>query len=219
MSEAIYRETDDAGEPDGLELSALIASRVCHDLINPIGAISSGLEVLEDPSMDSAMREAAANLINAGATKALALLTYARLAYGQAGGFGAEIKLEDARKALEGVFATAKSTLDWRLLGAIGAKENVKALMVLAWAAADCVPRGGEVVIDGEIDDFTVTASGPKLVMQEGLARALAGDAADIMPKFAPILVVAKLARDAGGALTAEKSDEKIVMSARFRKG
>ena len=58
------------------------------------------------------MQDAAIDLIRNGARKAIALLTYARLAYGAAGGYGAEISLEDAEKALRGVYGLVKADLD-----------------------------------------------------------------------------------------------------------
>jgi len=201
---------------DALSLSALLSSRVCHDLINPVGAIGSGLEVLDDPSMDGSMREAAQDLIRSGAAKAIALLTYARLAYGAAGGHGAQISLEDAKKVLTGIYDTVKPDLDWRLGDGFADKENVKVLLVLAYSAAECVPRGGSVVIGGTIDNFTITATGKKVLLQDDLVKALSGDSSDIAPKFAPALIASQLASEKGGRITATKDDEKVVLAATF---
>ena len=206
----------DDGDLDAVALSALLSSRVCHDLINPVGASGSGLEVLEDPEMEETMRDAALSLIRSGAKKALALLSYARLAYGSAGGFGAQISLEDAKKALDELYDTTKADLEWQLGGGLAAKENVKALMVLAYAAADCIPRGGTVSITGDITDFEITASGKKLLLQDDLVRALNGDASDLAPKFTPALLVHKLINSANGKLSVEKSEEKVTFTAAF---
>jgi histidine phosphotransferase ChpT len=203
-------------DPDALALSALLSSRVCHDLINPVGAIGSGLEVLDDPSMDGAMREAAQDLIRSGASKAIALLSYARLAYGAAGGYGAQISLEDAQKALTDLYETVKPALDWRIGGGMADKEKVKVLLVLGYAAAECVPRGGSVVIDGSIDDFSITATGKKVLLQDDLVRALGGDAHDIAPRFTPALIASQLADAKGGRISAVKQDETVVLAASF---
>ena len=216
MSEAFDLTPPEDDDPDAVALSALLSSRVCHDLINPVGALSSGLEVLDDPSMEGAMREAAMDLIRSGAQKAIALLSYARLAYGAAGGFGAQISLEDAQKALADLFAITKAELDWDIGAGLAAKEKVKVLMVLAYAAADCVPRGGLVAIAGDIDDFTITATGKKLLLNDSLVRALEGDAQDITPKFTPALIASKLVETAGGAIKVERTDEKVVFRAVF---
>ena len=220
MSEAhaTYSDGDDH-DPDALTLSALISSRVCHDLINPVGAISSGLEVLDDPTMEGAMREAAFDLVRSGAQKALALLSYARLAYGAAGGFGAQISLDDAHKALAAVYDTVKPDLDWRLETGLAAKENVKVLMIIAYAAADSAPRGGTVTIDGDIADFTVTvvaAEGTRLMLQDSLAAALKGDATELTPKFTPALIASAIVASAGGRIEVDKTDEAVTFKASF---
>ena len=132
---------------DALSLSALMSSRLCHDLINPVGALSSGLEVLADSSMDETMKEAAIDLIRSSAEKSIALLKYARLAYGASGGAGAELPFEEAQNVLSAMFAWSKATLDWRIAPGYAPKDEVKALLVLALAAADCAPRGGVVVV------------------------------------------------------------------------
>lgn len=216
MSEAFDLTPPDDNEPDGLTLSALISSRVCHDLINPVGALSSGLAALDDPKIDGPMRDAAMELVKSGAQKAIALLAYARLAYGAAGGFGAQISLDDARKALEDLFALTKATLRWEIGSGLAAKENVKVLMVVAYAAADCVPRGGDVIIDGAINDFTVTARGQKVYLNDALVRALAGDAGEITPKFTPALIAAQLVESAGGAISAFRDEDQAVFKVSF---
>jgi histidine phosphotransferase ChpT len=216
MSEAHDIPPPDAEDLDAVALSALLSSRVCHDLINPVGAISSGVEVLDDPEMDGVMRDAAFDLVRSGAKKALAMLGYARLAYGAAGGFGAQISLEDARKALEEIYDTVKANLDWRLETGLAAKENVKVLMILAYAAADSVPRGGEIVIAGAIDDFTIRVTGKKLLLQDGLVKALNGDINELAPKFTPALLASKIIATTGGAISVERSDEAVTFKAAF---
>src|SRR3990167_9567827 len=101
-------------EIDAVPLGALMSSRLCHDLVNPIGALSSGLEVLGDPSMDPSMKEAALDLIKSSAEKSVALLKYARLAYGASGGLGAELPFDEAKNVLQALLAWSKASLDWR---------------------------------------------------------------------------------------------------------
>lgn len=201
---------------DPVTLSALIASRLCHDLINPVGAIGSGLEVLEEPGMEKAMQDAALDLIRSGGQKSIALLKFARLAYGAAGGFGVEIPMEEAAAILREVFGWAKAELDWRLPAGPAAKEKVKSLMVLAHAAADCVPRGGTVTVTGMGDDFLVEAVGPRTILQDDLVRALAGDTTELKPKFAPAYVAGLMARETGGSISASLEDGKVMLRAIF---
>ncbi|MEM8936612.1 MAG: histidine phosphotransferase family protein [Pseudomonadota bacterium] len=209
-------DEEDLGALDPLMLSALLSSRVCHDLINPIGAIGSGIEVLDDPSVDDGMQDAAFDLIRTGAHKALALLKFARLAYGAAGGFGAQIKIDDARDALEGYYEAAKPSLDWRIEGDLAAKEIVKTMLIVGCAAADSAPRGGDVVIDGDLKRFTITARGKKLFLNDDLIRALDGDARDIAPKYTPALIASQIVYETGGFISAAISDEEVVFTVEF---
>ncbi|MEM9014747.1 MAG: histidine phosphotransferase family protein, partial [Pseudomonadota bacterium] len=184
--------------------------------INPVGAVSSGLEVLDDAEMDQTMQDAAMDLIRTGASKAIALLTYARLAYGAAGGFGAQINLDDAKKAMEGVFASAKADLEWRIGEGYGPKENVKTLLILGHAASESVPRGGVVRIEGDIANFRIEATGKKVLLQDDFVRALGGDSSDLTPKFSPAFIVSKLAKEAGARVRARLDGEMAIFEANF---
>lgn len=216
MNEMPVRTNADEDDLDSLALCALLSSRVCHDLINPVGAIGSGLEVLDDPELEGGMREAALELIRSGASKAIALLKYARIAYGAGGAYGAEISLDDVHSALGGVYESLKPTLDWRLGGGMAPKDNAKVLLILAYAAADCAPRGGEITISGAINEFTITATGKKLYLAEDLTKAFAGDARGIAPKFTPALIAAQIVANQKGQLTAQRVEDKVFFNVKF---
>ncbi len=201
---------------DPVALSSLLASRLCHDLINPVGALGSGLEVLDDSGMDQGMRDAALDLIRSGGEKSISLLKYARLAYGAAGGHGAQLPLEEVELILRDLYRWSKAELVWKLKPGLVEKEKAKAILILAHAASDCVPRGGEVTVSGEGDAFTVEAAGARLMLQDDFVSALAGVTDDIKPKFAPAYVAGLMARETGGEITASLGDEKVVMRARF---
>src|SRR6478736_5467355 len=97
-----------------LELVALISSRICHDVISPVGAIANGLEMLGE-EQDEAMREQTMDLIRKSARQASAKLQFARLAFGAAGSAGAEIDLRDAEKvSREFVAGTGKHQVVWQ---------------------------------------------------------------------------------------------------------
>ena len=83
---------------DALDLAALLCSRVCHDLISPVGAIVNGLEVMEEDK-DEETKTFALDLIKKSAITASAKLQFCRLAFGAAGSAGAQIDLGDAEKA------------------------------------------------------------------------------------------------------------------------
>lgn len=206
-----------ANEPDALTLSALISSRLCHDLVNPVGALSSGLEVLADPSMDDGMKEAALDLIKSSASKSVALLKYARLAYGASGGLGAELPYEEARHVLEGIVAWTKAKLDWRVAPGQAPKDEVKALLVMGLTAADCVPRGGQVVIEGGRGDYAIRVTGERVILQKDLVDALDGTAEDLKPKFSPHYIAGIAARRAGGEIGVEEQQGAVSFRVRFQ--
>jgi histidine phosphotransferase ChpT len=201
---------------DPVSLSALLASRLCHDLINPVGALGSGLDVLDDSSMDAGMKDAAIDLIRSGGEKSIALLKYARMAYGAAGGHGAQIQVEEAEFILRDLYKWAKAALEWRLAPGLMAKNRVKTILILAHAAADCAPRGGVVSVSGANGDFLIEARGPRLILQDDLVAALQGETDDIKPKFAPAYLAGLMARESGGGVEAALTDDSVRFSARF---
>jgi histidine phosphotransferase ChpT len=204
---------------DPVALCGLLASRLCHDLINPVGALGSGLEVLDDPDMDHAMKEAALDLIRSGGEKSITLLKYARLAYGAGGGRGAELPMEEAEAMLRELFKWTKATLDWRLAPGHVSKEKVKTVLILTHAAADSIPRGGTVAVTGGGDYFRIEAQGPKTYLPEDLTAALAGACADLKPKFAPAYIAGLLARESGGEISAVLDGDRVIMRAKFGAG
>ncbi|MEE7477685.1 histidine phosphotransferase ChpT [Methylobacterium hispanicum] len=149
---------------EALDLSALLCSRVCHDVISPVGAIVNGLEVLED-DQDESMREFALDLIRKSARQASARLQFARIAFGAAGSAGASIDLADAEKVSRGMFADDKTQLSWSAPQALFPKNKVKLLLNLVMIATGAIPRGGhiDVAVTGEGDAplIVLKAKGP----------------------------------------------------------
>jgi histidine phosphotransferase ChpT len=148
---------------DSLDLAALLCSRVCHDVISPVGAIVNGLEVLEDES-DATMRDFALDLIRKSAKQASARLQFARLAFGAAGSAGAMIDLNDAEQVARGLFQDDKVAFSWSGPRALMPKNRVKLLLNLVVTATNAVPRGGSVsvTISGDADrcEFLLRAKG-----------------------------------------------------------
>src|SRR5580765_6141918 len=147
-----------------LDLAALVSSRICHDVINPVAAISNGLEMLaEEP--DQAMREAAMDLIRKSAAQASAKLQFARLAFGAAGSAGAEIDLADAEKVARGYMEGEKAQFSFQSPRVLMAKNLVKLLLNLILLANAAVPRGGtvNVVVEGHGPTlrFVLRSTGP----------------------------------------------------------
>lgn len=133
---------------DPLDLAALLCSRVCHDVISPVGAIINGLEVLEEEASEE-MRGFAIDLIKKSAEQASTRLQFCRLAFGAAGSAGASIDTGDAEKVARGLFTNERTELSWRSPSLLMPKNKVKLILNLCLIAAAAIPRGGiiEVVI------------------------------------------------------------------------
>lgn len=145
-----------------LDLAALLCSRVCHDVVGSVGAISNGLEVL-DEEKDAEMREIAGDLVRKSAAQASAKLTFSRIAFGAAGSAGAEIDLDDAREKAELLMGFEKANLIWDMPRAIRPKNEVKLLLNLILVGLSAIPRGG---------NMTITAEGDKGLRLECAGRA-----------------------------------------------
>ena len=148
---------------DSLDLAALLCSRVCHDVISPVGAIVNGLEVMEDDN-DPGMKDFALDLIRKSARQASARLQFARIAFGAAGSAGAAIDTGDAEQVAKGFFHDDKTRLVWNAQRQLLPKNRVKLLLNLLVMAAQGIPRGGEIEVtiagDESASTFTITATG-----------------------------------------------------------
>ncbi len=149
---------------DAHDLAALLCSRVCHDVISPVGAIVNGLEVLEEDN-DPSMHDFALDLIRKSAQQASARLQFARLAFGAAGSAGAAIDLGDAEAVAKGMFQDDKIALTWASPRLLMPKNKVKLLLNLVMLATNAIPRGGSlhvevIAADGDDGSFTLTAKG-----------------------------------------------------------
>ena len=183
---------------DALDLAALLCSRVCHDLISPIGAIVNGLEVLEEEK-DEETRTFALDLIKKSSGTASAKLQFCRIAFGAAGSAGAQIDIGDAETISRGFFEDDKTRLAWNLPRALLPKNRVKLLLNLLLIAGQSIPRGGNITVDpvgsGEAMGFKITAAGPNAKIHPAVAQLLAGgsgaealDAHRIQPFYAGLL-------------------------------
>jgi histidine phosphotransferase ChpT len=200
-----------------LDLAALLCSRVCHDLISPVGAIVNGLEVLEEDK-DEETKTFALDLIKKSAHQASAKLQFCRLAFGAAGSAGAQIDLGDAEKVARGLLGDDKTKMVWNLPRELLAKNRVKLLLNMLLIAAGAIPRGGTLTVDpaeGGNNGFRITAVGLNARLTEATAELLVGsparpvDAHAIQPVYTGIL-----ARDCGLTVSTAADREVVVVTA-----
>jgi histidine phosphotransferase ChpT len=164
-----------------LDLAALLCSRVCHDVISPVGAIINGLEVL-DGEEDEEMRIVAMELIKKSAVSASARLQFCRLAFGAAGSFGALLDTGDAEKVARELFANGRTVLQWNCGRRMASRTSVKLLLNLCLIAAGAIPRGGVMAVDisGEDDALAIR------VEARGVNAKLSHSAADFLANAVP---------------------------------
>ena len=195
-----------------IEFSALMVSRVCHDLVGPLGAVVNGLEVLEDES-DAAMRDDAIKLVTMSADQALARIQFMRIAFGAAGSAGAELDLGEIGRLIGGLVEGSKVALNWDVPRIYWAKDWAKLLMNATLLAADCLPRGGtvDVSLTGEGDGvsapppgFRIRAAGLNARVTEEMDKAVRGEALSVDARHVQPFLTHRLSRtvNAGLALT-----------------
>jgi histidine phosphotransferase ChpT len=134
-------------QPTDLELAALISSKICHDLIGPVGNINNGLEILDDED-DPSSRDYALDVIRNVTETASARLQFARFAFGATDSAGAKIDLTTAEELSRGLIGNGKHKLAWRGLKGQIAKDKAKLLLNLVAIAPTAIPRGGEIVVE-----------------------------------------------------------------------
>lgn len=201
-----------------LDFAALLVSRVCHDLVSPVGAVVNGLEVLED-ERDASMRADALKLVASSADQAAARLQFARIAFGAAGSAGAELDLNEIGRIVKGLSHGSKVVVDWQAAHVNWPKDWAKLLMNATLLASDGLPRGGnvrvETSVDGAAPSFTVRASGQGARMLEDVEKAMRGEiGAALDGRSVQAYLTHKLARGLNAGLTLSAREGQIELVA-----
>jgi histidine phosphotransferase ChpT len=206
------------------DFASLLCSRLCHDLLSPVGALNNGLELLADET-DPAMRQRCLDLLSESARTSANKLKFFRLAFGAAGGFGERVDTREARTAIEGLFGENKRiTLGWLVTDDALPKGAVKVLLNLALIAGDALVRGGQLDIGAEetpgLVEIVVRAEGQRIILDPELRAALSGeaDAALVTPRAAPAFLAHTMVEESGGELVvSDAADPVLMFGAAFR--
>lgn len=198
----------------------LLASRICHDLISPVGAINNGVEFLSEAGPDE--QADGLDLISHSASAAAAKLQVFRIAYG-AGGRDPNIKPEDVQRAFGAmVAADGKISQMWDPFGALGPDKPhpqafCKMLMVGLMLAQECLPKGGSVAARaGEKNETLFIAEGTGAIIRDHVEEALAQSipVADLDPRLVHPYSIGVLAEHYGYTISLkDKQEGKIVFS------
>jgi histidine phosphotransferase ChpT len=202
------------------DLAALLCSRLCHDLLSPVGALSNGLELLRD-ERDPEMRHRCMELLEQSARISADKLKFFRLAYGAAGGFGETVPAEEPRQLVEAlVGGNGRIALAWAVAGDTMPKAAVKVLLNLAAIGIDALPRGGELQVGAERRDsateIAVLAAGARIAFDPAIGQALDGTLplGELSGRTAPAHLIRLIAEEQGGGLQFALNEGALVMGA-----
>ena len=207
-------------DSQSIDLAAMLCSRLCHDLLSPVGALNNGLELLamED---DPEMRKSVIALLEQSATTSTNKLKFFRLAFGAAGGFGDRVDVSEPKALIDALVADKdKIEIHWAIEAANLAKPAVKVLLNFAQIAIDALVRGGTLDVGAEVRgsncEIVVRATGTKIAFDESLGKALDGslDRSDLSSRTAAAYMIRMLAEGAGGGLQYARTDETLVLGA-----
>lgn len=200
------------------DFASLLCSRLCHDLLSPVGALNNGLELLADEN-DPEMRARCLELLAESARASANKLKFFRLAFGAAGGFGDTVDTREAQAAIEGLFGdNHRVSIGWMVEDPVLPKQVIKVLLNLALIGGDALVRGGQLDIGAEASDGTVEivvrADGPRIVLDQELRGALTGDTGDatVTPRAAAAYLVHQLVAQGGGDLQVSPPDAPVLL-------
>lgn len=207
--------------PDALrpaELAAHLAARMCHDFISPASAIVSGLDLLDDPTVQD-MREDAMGLIGASARKLADMLAFCRVAFG-ASASAETFDVRDLEKLAQGVFGHMRAELEWQVGPEAVNKPAARTLLNLAQLAGAALPTGGVAKVRAALEDaslaIAVEAAGPRARLRPEVLAGLRGEGPGdgLAGHWVQARYVNLFVADAGGRVFADTAEEKVTFAA-----
>ncbi|PZT85672.1 MAG: histidine phosphotransferase [Citromicrobium sp.] len=212
-------------DSQSIDLAAMLCSRLCHDMLSPVGALSNGLELLA-VEQDPEMRKNVIELLEQSATISTNKLKFFRLAFGAAGGFGERVDIAEPRSLIESLVAdNARITVNWAMDAPNLGKPAVKVLLNFAQIAIDALVRGGTLDIGAEIREgnceIVVRASAQKIAFDDNIGKALEGSLPRnrLSSRTVAAHMIALLAEDCGGGVQYARTDDSLVLGAVLPEG
>ncbi len=200
------------------EFASLLCSRLCHDLLSPVGALNNGIELLSDEH-DPEMRARCLELLGESARASANKLKFFRLAFGAAGGFADVVDTREARVAIEGLFGSdGRIQLGWIVDEPTMSKSALKVLLNLALIAGDALVRGGHLAVGAERHgsglDIVIRAEGPRIVLDPELKSVLCGNSSEdtLAPRAAAAWLVRCLVKEGGGEVQVMDGEEGMLL-------
>lgn len=201
---------------NSVDLASLLCSRLCHDLMSPVGALNNGIELLAD-EQDPDMRDRCLELLSESARTTANKLKFFRLAFGAAGGFGETISSSESRTAIEGLLGPdSKVELGWMVAEDKLPKDATKVLLNLALIAVDSLVRGGRLDIGTDSSgslEIAIRAEGPRIALDSAIAETLVdGAQGSVEARTAGAWLAHSLAAEAAGAIQLSRPSEDVLV-------
>jgi len=197
-----------------VEFASLLCSRLCHDLLSPVGAMSNGLELLADED-DPEMRARVMDLLADSARTSADRLKFFRLAFGAGGGFGEALDANEVKAAVEGlVRGNARIELGWLVDMPLIPKTAAKILLNLTLVAFDALVRGGRLDVGVEQGEVVVRAEGPRIVLDAEIRTILASGQGPVSSRTSAAWLIRRLADEEGGNIALADGEQGVLLLA-----
>lgn len=148
------------------DLAALIGSRICHDLISPIGAIGNGVELLALTS-DGDKGSPELDLITESVENASARIKFFRIAYG-ASSAQQQIGRNEVISVLAASACGGRLAYFWNIAGD-QPRDEVRAVFLALQCYETALPLGGTIDINKIGDTWELKGTGRRLVCDNPL--------------------------------------------------
>jgi histidine phosphotransferase ChpT len=206
--------------PQDLELAELMAARLCHDLVGPIGAVSNGVELLGDGGPPDPEVNA---LIAQSARQASRRLQWFRIAFGSANALPGSGILAETRRLASGLFEEGRVTLDWpapdEAVEALASRQASKMLLNLALLALEALPRGGAVQAritpNGKTLSRQLVAQGQGARIPDEIQAAMRPGVSlgELTPKSVPAVLAVRVAEATGTRINTTSATDRVEFS------
>ena len=190
------------------DLATLVGSRICHDLISPIGAIGNGVELMSLTGGADASAEMA--LIADSVQNASARIRFFRVAFGAAAQ-GQTFPRREVVKVLSDIAAGGRISYDWQPQGD-ASRADVRACFLLFLCFETAMPHGGDITITRDDARWTMTAQAERFRFDDDLWDGLTGRGiADPSPAQVQFALLPQVMAETGSQLQIARDDGSLV--------
>ena len=127
--------------------TAFIASRICHDLVNPASSVTSAIEMMDEANIDEELRKSSEELLRDNAKRLEATLLFLRYAFGAMGMSDSVADLHEAKKVTEDYVSLHRPSIEWDVDTAHFSYFHARLMMHMTLIGVGCLPRGGVLTV------------------------------------------------------------------------